>query len=60
MDEYTEGIFVVAVYLFVVVAFSLPPLVIYFIIRIRRIIKRADNILNYVEQNEQESRKYHE
>ena len=59
MDEYTEGIFVFAVYLFVVVAFSLPPLVIYFIIRIRRIIKRADNILSYVEENEKEANKFH-
>ena len=58
MDEYTEGIFVVAVYLFVVVAFSLPPLIIYFVMRIRNIIKRADNILTYVEENEKEARKY--
>jgi len=58
MDEYTEGIFVVAVYLFVVVAFSLPPLIIYFVMRIRSIIKRADNILTYVEENEKEARKY--
>lgn len=60
MDEYTEGLFIVAVYLFVAVAFSLPPLVLYFVIRIRKIIKRADNILNYVEQSEEENRKYHE
>lgn len=60
MDEYTEGLFIVAVYLFVAVAFSLPPLVVYFAIRIRRLIKRADKVLTYVEQSEEESRKYHE
>lgn len=60
MDEYTEGLFVVAIYLFVVVAFSLPPIIIYLYVRIMRTIKKANKILEYVEQSEEESRKYHE
>jgi len=60
MDEYREGLFVIAVYVFMIVAFSLPPLIVYFAIRIRNIIKRADKILNYVEQSEEETRKYHD
>lgn len=60
MDEYTEGLLVVAVYLFVATAFSLPALIIYLYVRINRTVKRANKILEYVEEAEQETRKYHE
>lgn len=60
MDEYTEGLLVVAVYLFVATAFSLPALIIYLYVRINRVIKKANAILTYVEQSEEESRKYHD
>lgn len=60
MDEYTEGVFIVAVYIFVVVAFSLPFLVAYLFVRINRTINRAKKILDYVTESEEEARKYHD
>lgn len=60
MDEYTEGLFVIAVYLFVVVAFSLPPLIIHLYIRITRTINKANRLIEFIYESEEESRKYHE
>lgn len=60
MDEYTEGLFVIAVYLFVVTAFTLPFIIVYLSVRILKLINRISRFLMYAEQNEEESRKYHE
>ena len=60
MDSKQEALLVVAVYLFVATSFTLPFLVAYLFIRITRVITRAIKILNYVEEGETESRKYHE
>jgi hypothetical protein len=60
MSEYNEGLLVVAVYVFVATAFTLPIVIMYLFIRISKIINRAHKLLTYVEQSEEESRKYHE
>lgn len=60
MDEYTEGLFVVAVYLFVAVAFSLPPIVIYLYVRITRTIRKANRLIDFIYEQEEETGKYHE
>lgn len=60
MDEYTEGLFVVAVYMFVAVAFSLPPIIIYLYIRITNTINKANKLIQYLYESEEEGRKYHE
>lgn len=58
MSEYEEGIFIIAVYLFVIVVFTLPFLVTYLFIKISRTVNRANKILNYVEEGEEDARKY--
>jgi hypothetical protein len=58
MSEYEEGIFIIAVYLFVVVVFTLPFLVTYLFIKISRTVNRANRILTYVEETEEDARKY--
>jgi hypothetical protein len=60
MDEYREGLFVIAVYLFVITAFSLPPLMIYLYVRITRTINRANKLITNLYEAEEETRKYHE
>ena len=60
MEEYNEGIFAVAVYLFVATAFSLPFVVGYLFYRVIKVVKRATNLINYIYEGESETRKYHE
>lgn len=60
MDEYTEGLLVVAAYVASLTAFSLPFLVGYLFIKAKRALSRIINVVKYVEENERESRKYHE
>ena len=60
MEEYNEGLFAVAVYLFVATAFSLPVVILYLFVKISRVINRAHKLLTDVELAEEESRKYHE
>jgi hypothetical protein len=58
--EYNEGVLVVAVYVFVATAFSLPVVIAYLFIRIVRLLNRFHKFLSYAEDAEQETRKYHE
>lgn len=60
MNEYEEGMLVIAVYVFVVTVFTLPFLITYLFVKITRTVNRAIKILDYVEENEIESRKFHE
>lgn len=60
MSEYEEGMLVIAVYVFVVIVFTLPFLIGYLFLKIHRVVKRATKILEYVEESEVESRKFHE
>lgn len=60
MTEYEEGIFIVAVYLFVITAFTLPFLISYLFIKVSRTVKRANKVLDFIYENEEEQRKYHE
>ena len=60
MEEYNEGLFVVAVYVFVATSFSLPPILVYLFIKISRVIIRANKVLDYAEEGETEARKYHD
>ena len=60
MEEYNEGLLVVAVYVFVATAFTLPIVIVYLFVRISRLIARAHKLLTYVEDSEVETRKYHE
>lgn len=60
MEEYNEGLFVVAVYVFVATAFTLPMVIVYLFIRIIKVVKRAHKLLDYATEGEEESRKYHE
>ena len=60
MSEYDEVIFVVAVYVFIVTALTMPFLVGYLFYRINKTVNRATKILDYVEDSEVENRKYHE
>ncbi len=60
MEEYNEGLFAVAVYLFVATAFSLPVVIVYLFMKISKVIHRAHKLLEYVEESEIEARKYHE
>lgn len=58
--EYNEGLLVIAVYVFVATAFSLPVVIMYLFYKISKIITRAHKLLEYVEESEIETRKYHE
>ncbi len=60
MDDYNEGIFAVAVYIFVATAFSLPIVIVYLFMKISKVITRAHKLLTDVELAEEEARKYHE
>lgn len=60
MNEYDEGILVVAVYTFVVIVFTLPFLIGYLFRKTNRTLNRWIKFLHYVEEAEEESRKYHE
>ncbi len=60
MDEYTEGLLVVAVYLLALTAFALPFLVGYLFIRINRAINKAWDVINYIDEQEKETTKYHD
>jgi hypothetical protein len=60
VEDYNEGLFVIAVYIFVATAFSLPPLIVYLFIKILKVINRMNNFLNYATEGEEESRKYHD
>jgi hypothetical protein len=57
--EYNEGLLVIAVYVFVATAFSLPFVIVYLSIRILKVISRAHKFLDYATEGEEESRKYH-
>lgn len=58
--EYNEGLLVIAVYLFVATAFSLPFVIVYLFVKISKVIIRANKVLDYVNESEIEARKYHE
>lgn len=60
MNEYEEGLLVVAVYVFVVTVFTLPFLITYLFIKITKTVNRANKLLGYLYESEEESRKYHE
>lgn len=60
MNEYEEGMLVVAVYVFVVTVFTMPFLITYLFVKISRTVQRANKLLSYVEEAEEETRKYHE
>ena len=60
MNEYEEGLLVIAVYVFVITVFTLPFLITYLFIRIARTVKRANKLIQYIYEEETESRKYHE
>jgi len=60
VEEYNEGVFVVAVYVFVATAFTLPVVIVYLFIKISRVVSRAHKLLDYAEEGEIEARKYHE
>lgn len=58
--EYDEGMLAIAVYVFVVTVFTLPFLITFLFIKVSKTIARANKILSYVEEAEEETRKYHE
>ncbi len=58
MGEKEEALLVVAVYAFVVIVATLPFLITYLFIRISRTIKRANKVIEYLYESEQEARKY--
>lgn len=60
MEEYNEGLLVIAVYVFVVTAFSLPFVIGYLFYRISKAINKANKLINYIYEVEEETRKYHE
>jgi hypothetical protein len=60
VQEYNEGLLVIAVYIFVATAFSLPVVIVYLFVRISNVIDRAHKLLTDVEIAEEESRKYHD
>lgn len=60
VEEYNEGLLVIAVYIFVATAFSLPLVIVYLFVRISTVIDRAHKLLTDVEIAEEESRKYHD
>lgn len=60
MSEQEEVLLVVSVYAFVLVVFTMPILIAYLFVKITRTIKRANKILDYIYESEEESRKYHE
>lgn len=58
MEQYQEGLLTIAIYIFIITAFSLPFIVARVYYKIIRVISRADKLLKYAQQNEEESRKY--
>lgn len=60
MNEYEEGMLVVAVYVFVVTVFTMPFLITYLFVKISRTVKRANKLLEFIYESEEETRKYHE
>lgn len=58
MSELEEGLIIVGVYLFFLSGVTIWILMAYFSVRIHRIIKRADKIVKYIDENEEEARKY--
>lgn len=60
MNEYEEGMLVIAVYVFIVTVFTLPFLITYLFVKISRTVQRATKLLDYLYETEEEGRKYHE
>lgn len=60
MSEYEEGMLVIAVYVFVVTVFTLPFLVTYLFVKFNRTLNRANRVLTFIQDGEEEQRKYHE
>lgn len=60
MNEYEEGMLVVAVYVFVVTVFTMPFLMRYLFIKVNKTVNRAKKVLELIYENEAEERKYHE
>lgn len=60
MNQYEEGLLTIAIYLFIITAFALPFIVGSLYYKANRTINKADKILRYVQQNEEDSRKYRE
>jgi hypothetical protein len=60
MSNLHEGLVIVGVYLFFLSAVSLPFLIAYFSMRISKVIKKADKLVDYATEQETEARKYHE
>lgn len=60
MNEREEALLVIAVYVFVVTVFTMPFLITYLFVKISRTVQRANKLLSYVEEAEEETRKYHE
>ena len=60
MDEEVEALFVIAIYVFMITAFTTPFLIGYLFIKISRTVKRANKVLDFIHENEEETRKFHE
>ncbi len=60
MNEYEEGMLVIAVYVFVATVFTMPFLITYLFVKISRTVKRANKLLEFIYEGEEETRKYHE
>lgn len=60
MSEHEEGMLIIAVYVFIVTVFTLPFLIGYLFLKITKTVNRAIKVLDYVEESEIETRKYHE
>lgn len=60
MNEYEEGMLVVAVYVFVITVFTLPFLAGYLFYKVSRIVTRARKVLDFMYENEIKERKYRE
>lgn len=58
MKEYEEGLLTIAIYVFIITSFALPFIIGRVYYKIVRTISRADKILRYVQQNEEDARKY--
>lgn len=58
MSEYEEGMLVIAVYVFVATVFTLPFLAGYLFIKFNRTLNRATRVLTFIENEEEEKRKY--
>jgi hypothetical protein len=60
MNEYEEVITTIAIYIFIVMSFSLPFIVAYFSRKINRTLNKTNKLLDYARESEEEYRKYHE